>query len=127
MKTITLIIAFTFASLFSTLAGHHGEKKAVFRHIVCFKFKKETTAEQIKAIEKSFGELPSKIDSIKGYEWGKNVGDASKAKGFTHCFFVTFDNKEGLEKYIPHKDHQAFVKLLKPLLEDLFVLDYIPQ
>ncbi|BDS07604.1 stress responsive protein [Oceaniferula spumae] len=127
MKTITLILALTFASLLSAFADHHGEKKANFRHVVCFKFKADATPEQIKAIEKAFGELPSKIDTIKGYEWGTSVGDKEKAKGFTHCFVVTFADKAGLDVYIPHAAHQAFVKQLKPLLDDVFVFDFVAQ
>ena len=127
MKIFILTIALTFTGLLSALADNHEETKAVFRHVVCFKFKKEATAEQITAIEKSFAELPSKIDAIKGYEWGPNVGDAAKAKGFTHCFILTFDDKAGLEIYIPHPDHQAFVKQVKPLLDDIFIVDYTTQ
>jgi len=127
MKNITLIIALSFAGLFSAMADHHEEKKAPFRHVVCFKFKADATPEQIKAIEKAFGELPSKIKTIKGYEWGTNVGKEGKNKGFTHCFLVTFADKAGLEVYIPHAAHQAFVKQLKPLLDDVFVFDYVAK
>lgn len=31
---------------------------------------------------------------------------------------------KGLEVYLPHPDHQAFVSLLRPKLEKVFVLDY---
>jgi len=78
-------------------------------------------------VEQEFAKLPSKIKTIKGYEWGTSLGDAAQAKGFTHCFTISFKNKAGLDVYGPHPDHQAFVKIIKPLLEDLFVFDYIAE
>jgi hypothetical protein len=39
--------------------------------------------------------------------------------------FVTFKDKAGLETYLPHPAHQAFVGLVKPLLEEVHVLDYV--
>ncbi len=109
-------------------ADHHKEKKdAPYRHVVCFKFKDDATKEQISAIEKAFAELPSKIDTITGYEWGTNVSPEGLANGFTHCFIVTFKDKKGLEAYIPHKDHEAFVAKLKPILDKVFVIDFVAQ
>jgi hypothetical protein len=37
---------------------------------------------------------------------------------------VTFEEKEGLEAYLPHPDHEAFVAMVKPHLEKVFVIDY---
>jgi hypothetical protein len=95
-----------------------------FRHVVLFKFKPGATAEQVKEIEKAFAELPSKIDSIKGYEWGTSDSVEGLNDGFTHCFFVTFKDKAGLEAYLPHEAHKAFGAKLKPLLEKALVFDY---
>jgi hypothetical protein len=95
-----------------------------FRHVVLFKFKPGATAEQVKEIEKAFAELPSKIDSIKGYEWGPSESVEGLNDGFTHCFLVTFKDKAGLEAYLPHEAHKAFVGKLKPILEKALVFDY---
>ncbi len=95
-----------------------------FRHVVLFKFKPGATAEQVKEIEKAFAELPSKIDSIKGYEWGPSESVEGLNDGFTHCFLVTFKDKAGLEAYLPHEAHKAFGAKLKPLLEKALVFDY---
>lgn len=95
-----------------------------FRHIVMFKFKDSATAEQVQAVEKAFGELPSKIDTIVDYEWGTSESVEGKNDGFTHCFFVTFKDKAGLEVYIPHPDHVKFKEILLPILEKAMVFDY---
>lgn len=99
-------------------------KDSVLRHVVIFKFKPEATKQQIKTIEKAFSALPSKIAQIMDYEWGLNNSPEGLSKGFTHCFFVTFKNEEDRAIYLPHPDHKAFVSLLTPVLEDVFVLDY---
>ncbi|WBU89534.1 Dabb family protein [Cellulophaga omnivescoria] len=99
-------------------------KDSVLRHVVIFKFKADATKQQITAIEEAFSALPSKIAQIMDYEWGLNNSPEGLSKGFTHCFFVTFKNEEDRAIYLPHPDHKAFVSLLTPVLEDVFVLDY---
>lgn len=94
------------------------------RHVVCFKFKEDATEAQIKQVEKAFAGLKKKIPEIKGLEWGLNNSPEGLNKGFTHCFIVTFANEKGREIYLPHPDHKAFVKILKPILDDVFVIDF---
>ena len=95
-----------------------------FRHVVMFKFKDSATPAQITAVEKAFGELPSKIETITDYEWGTSESVEGKNDGLTHCFFVTFKNKAGLEIYIPHPAHVAFKEILIPILDKALVFDY---
>lgn len=98
------------------------EKK--LRHVVMFKFKEAASDDQIKAIVKAFAALPEKIDAIAEFEHGTDVSVEQKAKGFTHCFIVTFRDEKGRDAYLPHPDHQAFVKQLLPILDDVLVFDY---
>jgi hypothetical protein len=95
-----------------------------FRHVVMFQFKDSATPQQIEAVEKAFGELPSKIDTIVDYEWGTSESLEGRNDGLTHCFFVTFKDKAGLEVYIPHPAHVAFKDILIPILEKALVFDY---
>jgi len=95
-----------------------------FRHVVMFKFKDSATSAQIAAVEKAFGELPAKIDTITDYEWGTSESVEGKNDGLTHCFFVTFKDKAGLETYIPHPAHVAFKEILIPILDKALVFDY---
>ena len=97
------------------------------KHAVFFKFKDDAAPEEIKKVEDAFAALPSKIDSIKAFEWGKNNSPEGKDDGFTHCFMVTFDSEEGREAYLPHADHKAFVEVLKPVLDKVRVLDFWEQ
>jgi len=103
------------------------EKQGVLRHIVLFKFKEGTTPEQLKKIEEAFGELPRKIDTIKGFEWGTDNSPEMLAQGFTHCFVVTFADEKGRATYLPHAAHQEFVDLAKPHIDKVLVLDYFAR
>lgn len=98
--------------------------KPKLRHVVFFKFKAETTPEKLKEITDAFAELPKKIDAIRDFEWGTDVSVEKLSKGFTHCFFVTFDDEKGRDAYLPHPAHTAFVDIVKPHLDDVCVVDY---
>ena len=106
--------------LATTSAKADGE----FRHVVCFKFKDDATPEKVIEIEREFKALKSKIETIVDFEWGRSENIEPRNDGFTHCFVVTFKDKAGLEVYLPHEKHQAFVALLKPHLDKVFVFDY---
>jgi hypothetical protein len=97
---------------------------SLLRHVVLFKFKDGTSAENIKVVEAAFRALPAKIPQIEGYEWGLNNSPEGLEKGFTHCFFLTFKSEEDRAIYLPHPDHKAFGAVLGPHLDDVLVVDY---
>ncbi len=97
---------------------------SVLRHVVLFKFKEGTTLADIKKVEDAFSGLPSKISQIMSYEWGLNNSPEGLEKGFTHCFFLTFNSEEDRAVYLPHPDHKAFGQILTPYLDDVLVIDY---
>ena len=128
MKIILLVLSLSLAFMSSqSFADHHKKQPGAYRHVVCFKFKDDATGNQITAIEKAFAALPSKISSITDYEWGTNVSPENLAQGYTHCFIVSFKDKKGLEAYLPHKDHKAFVEQLLPILAKAFVIDFVAK
>jgi len=131
---ILLLFAFLLVSSFSIKtddtkskmnAANKIEKKSEqLRHVVLFKFKEGTTPADIQKVEAAFIALPTKIAEIKDFEWGLNNSPEGLDKGFTHCFFLTFDSEEGRAVYLPHPAHKAFGEVLSPHLEDVLVLDY---
>lgn len=96
----------------------------VLRHAVFFTFKEDATEAQIQSVVDAFEELPSKIDSIIDFAWGKNNSPEGLDDGFTHCFLLTFKDEAGRAKYLPHPDHKAFGSILGPHKEDVFVIDW---
>ncbi len=125
MKRLVLLTGTLIASAF-LICGCSGEKKQekVLRHVVMFGFKPEVSAEQVKAVEDAFGELPSKIDLIKDYEWGTDCSPEGKQQGLTHCFFVTFHSEEDRDAYLIHPAHKEFGKVLGNKASAVTVLDY---
>jgi len=119
MKTIlfSALLALTLAMSTATAAP-------VLRHVVCFKFKPEATAEQIKKVETEFVALKSRIPQIAALEWGTDNSPEKLADGFTHCFIVTFKSEADRDVYLPHPEHKKFVEILKPILEKPFVIDF---
>ncbi len=100
-------------------SSHH-----TLQHVVSFKFKEGASSVQIENVEKAFVALKGKIPEIVSLEWGTNNSPEGLNKGFTHCFIVTFKDEKGRSVYLPHPKHKAFVKILKPILDDVFVIDF---
>ena len=100
------------------------QKSTAIRHVVCFKFKESAYPSEIRLVEQEFSALKDKIPGILSLEWGLNDSPEGLNKKFTHCFIVTFKNQHARKTYLPHPDHQAFVSILKPILEDVFVIDF---
>lgn len=99
------------------------------RHIVVFKYKPASSQESIDQITKAFRELQHKIPGIVALEHGVNDSPEGKNLGFTHVYLLTFENAEARDTYLPHPEHVKFGELLGKLdvLEDAFVVDYLPQ
>ena len=130
IKVLVLLISISFmTSAFASTNENITATKMIktdslLRHTVFFKFKEGTTPAQIKQVEDAFSALPSKIEQIKGYEWGLNNSPEGLDKGFTHAFILTFKSEEDRAIYLPHPDHKAFGAVLTPHLEDVFVVDF---
>lgn len=102
-------------------------KRGPLVHMVAFKFKPEAGPGQIQEIEKAFAALPAKISEIRSFEWGTNNSPEKLDRGFTHGFVLTFKDAKDRDAYLVHPDHQAFGKLVGPVLADVFVLDFLGQ
>ncbi len=102
-------------------------KRGVYRHVVLFGFNENVSEQQIKEIEDAFTKLPKQINTIIDFEFGTNVSPENLNDGLTHCFFVTFKDKAGLEVYLPHPAHKKFVELVQGKLAKVVVVDYVSK
>jgi len=94
------------------------------QHVVCLKFKSTAAAQDLKKVEEAFRGLKQKISQVEALEWGTNVSKENKDKGFTHCFVLSFKSEKDRDAYIEHPEHQAFVKIVGPVIDDVFVIDF---
>jgi len=99
-------------------------KKDPIKHIVSLKFKKDVKGYEIENLKKSFINLQNKIPGVLSITGGKNNSPENLNKGFSHCFVITFENEPARTAYLPHPEHQEFVSILRPLVEDVFVIDF---
>ncbi len=97
------------------------------RHVVLFSFKEGTDESDIAAVERAFGDLPEKIPAIQDFEWGTNVSPENLARGYTHCFLLTFLTEADRDAYLPHPAHKAFGRVLGPHVESVLVVDYLSR
>ena len=96
----------------------------MLRHAVFFKFKASSSGEDIQGVVDAFRDLPAKIDTITDLAWGTNNSPEGLDDGFTHCFLLSFRDDDGRAAYLPHADHKAFGNVLRPHMDDVFVIDY---
>ena len=94
------------------------------RHVVLLSFYDVCTPAEVKVVEDGLNALPSKIPTIKGYEWGINSSPEKVNKGFTHCYFLTFHSEKDRDEYLTDPAHLAFKSVMKPCVSDLLVVDY---
>ena len=121
MKILTSILTLALLSL--TVLAADGP----IRHVVHFKFKADADKALVAKVVTEFAALKGKISAVEALEYGTNVSPEKHDKGFTHCWIATFKNAADRDAYLVHPDHQAFVALLKPVLEDALVIDFVVQ
>ena len=121
MKILTTIL-WAVALFGITSSGGAAEK---IQHVVSFKFKGTAKLADIQGVEIAFAALKKKIPQIKALTWGTNISPEKLNKGFTHCWILTFASTADRDAYLVHPDHKAFGKILGPVLEDVFVIDFV--
>ena len=99
-------------------------KEGTLYHVVSLKFKADATPEQIASVDSAFAALQDKIPGLESLTWGNNVSPENHAKGFTQCFVLTFASEKARDAYLVHPEHKAFGKLLGPIMDDVFVIDF---
>ncbi|WP_394778279.1 Dabb family protein [Undibacterium sp.] len=94
------------------------------RHIVLLRLKEDAAPNEVEHCLQEFAKLQLRIPGITAFEQGPNVSPEKAAKGFNHVAVISFVDAAARDAYLPHPAHQAFVGVLKPLMEDLLVFDY---
>jgi hypothetical protein len=127
MKILLLATTLVASLALAAMAGEKPAKSKKLLHVVAFKFKATATPAQVKEVTDAFSALPKKIKVIQSLEWGTNVSPEKHDKGFTHGWVLAFKSEKDRDDYLVHPDHKAFGKLVGPVLDDVFVIDYWAQ
>ena len=91
-------------------------------HIVMFNFKEENKEANIQNVKAQLEALVSKIDVLKSMEVGVNFTDSPRA--FDMSLYSKFENKEDLEVYAKHSEHQKVLAFIKEVIIETKVVDY---
>ncbi len=93
------------------------------RHTVLLRFKADTTEDQIQAVLDGLATMPQKIDFIRRYEFGRDLG---VMEGNPQVALVAdFDSVEDWRAYQSHPDHQELVEtVIGPILESMTRVQY---
>ena len=124
IAVLTVILLGIMSFTNNTDAAGKSNQRGNLVHMVSFKFKESVTKDDIKKVETAFAGLQKKIPQILSYETGTNNSPEGLDKGFTHGFVLTFHSGQDRDDYLIHPHHKDFGKLVGPLLEDVFVLDF---
>lgn len=122
MKKAILFISFVL--IMSSITFAQKTENKILRHVVMFGWKAGTDSNSINKIVTAFKALPSKINLIKGFEYGTNNSPEKLNNGLTHCFLLNFKSEADRDAYLIHPDHKAFGTQLKPMPDYITVLDY---
>ncbi|MCZ8519957.1 MULTISPECIES: Dabb family protein [Paenibacillus] len=94
-------------------------------HIVAFQFTEEIGPDKERELLEMLHSFKGRIPGIVELTAGLNVTEEKdKIQGYTLGLRVTFESQEALREYGPHPLHQAFVKSLEGILQNVIVLDY---
>ncbi len=86
-------------------------------HIVLFRWKPETTREQVAELAVGLSGLPALLPSIRSYDFGEDLGLAEGNVDF--AIVAGFDDEAGYREYAEHPDHLAFIRdRLRPLIAE---------
>jgi len=94
-------------------------------HIVLFKFKDDTTDNQIQKAKNMIEALKDKVPTLKQIEVGVNFADEDRAMDMS--LLSTFDDRVGLDEYATHPIHLEVIAYIKSIASYTKVVDYETQ
>ena len=94
----------------------------MLKHVVMFKFKKETIEIQKVNVAKALKELPGLIPEIRGFEVGNDVLHSERS--YDMVLISVFENLDSMQRYQVHPAHQEVVVTLKKICDSILAVDF---
>lgn len=92
-------------------------------HIVCWKYKTETTAAERDQHIAMLAALPTVIECIKTFEVGRDILHLERS--FDTGLVAGFKDEAGLDEYTIHPEHQKVAALGKQIAEKVVSVDFL--
>jgi hypothetical protein len=94
----------------------------MIHHIVCFRFKPDTRAEQIAAAGAALLAMQGQIPEIRAVRWSANL--APSAAEYSHVLTVAADDMAAVGRYLEHPVHQqAVARHIAPIRDARLAID----
>ena len=112
-----------FAFLMVAYGSAYTPPKAQKQRIVCFKFKKGTSAETIKKHMTDFQDLKRQLPEIAGYSAGKTFSDENSTAEYDVMHYLTFRTDAEIEKFRESSQYKSFEKANEANWEKVLVIN----
>lgn len=96
----------------------------MIRHILLLQARNEATPDQIEAARVAITGLKGRIPGVLNVHWGENFAPLDRRDGFTHGFSMDFEDKQSLDAYGPHAEHQKAVVHVRAAFGRVAVFDF---
>ena len=91
-------------------------------HIVCWKYKAETTEEMREEHRIKLRNLPNLIPNILSFSVGKDILHLERS--FETGLVAVFSSHDGLDIYDAHEEHQKIAQLGRQIAEKVVSVDF---
>jgi len=91
-------------------------------HVVLFKFKPETSKEDIQQLAAGLGNLPHAIAEIREFRFGIDVIHSERSYDFG--LISSFDDLAAMQRYQVHPEHQKVVAHVKTITSSVVAIDF---
>ncbi len=92
-------------------------------HVVMFKFKSTTAPAERQAYLKQLRSLGEKISEVRRLHVGENI--VASARAYDVVLIASFDDREALDRYARHPEHQPVLQRTSEVCENAAVVDYL--
>ncbi|PLX89214.1 MAG: stress responsive alpha-beta barrel domain-containing protein [Desulfuromonas sp.] len=91
-------------------------------HIVLFKFKPETTQDQVDRLTEGLGALPAQIAEIQEFRFGRDL--IRSERSYDLGLISGFADLDAMQRYQVHPEHQKVVTLVKQIASSVVAVDF---
>ena len=94
------------------------------RHILLLQPKAGVASSQIEEARESLAGLVGEIHGLLDFHWGENFASIERQDGYAFGFTMDFLDRQALDAYGPHPEHQKAAAKVREAFDRIAVLDF---
>ena len=91
-------------------------------HVVMFKFKSTAESAERQSYVETLRSLGKKISEVRRLDVGENI--AASPRAYDVVLIAGFEDRQALDRYARHPEHQPVLKRTSEVCENVAVVDY---